>query len=110
MSDWNPEQESGVFNDGALQPSIPIEDRMVYGRSYWNSFQTPKYQREMQYPADSGRGYPATRHTQQFYTRPPPGVASLYQNFNARDRDRKKTYIFRHVDPPTYYERWGGSS
>lgn len=94
MGEWDPEISGGRV------PASYIEDRMIYGRNYYNNANAPKYRRLHQFPTE-WRDYPQFRHELSLYDRPVP------PQFRALLAHNKNEYYFRHVEPPTYYEMWG---
>jgi hypothetical protein len=93
---WNPEE------DGPRAPAkfVEIEDRMIYGRNYYNWAAAPKYHRQHQFPTQY-RDYPQFRHELSLYK---PPIPPQFRDMVPQD---KRQYYFRHVEPPTYYEMWG---
>jgi hypothetical protein len=99
--EWDPENElSGARVHNTVTPTEAVdteyEDRMIYGRNYWDWTMAPKYRRQIITP---DRYHPPVhRYELQFYKRKYPGAVTIVQ---------KNPFYFRHVAPPTYYEMWG---
>jgi hypothetical protein len=100
---WNPEEEIGrTFND-----------QLIYGQSYYDWTETPKYRSNKQFPTNS-RGYPKMRDNLElrrasdvyrYKDLKPNGAARVYKRWNYTDNTSLE-YI-RSVYPPTYYEMYG---